>query len=363
MENKNAYFSLFMKASVVAVWIFLIFSAIFFFSSSPEKTVSQNRTLNIFSWSGIIHPEILEEFEKKHHIKVNIDYFSSNEELIVKLKATKGLGYDLIIQSDYATQILISENLLKPLDKSRLTFLSTLDPFLLNHSFDPGNTYSIPVEWDLCGFGIDSKNDVSNQNSLSWNDLFDTNQSSHRIAMSNDPVEAFCMASFYLFGAKTALTPSEALKVTELLKEQKQKVEAYAVPRSDYLLASKNASLAVALNGFIMQAKKDFPNLEFVIPDKATFLSIENVTLSKHSNNDDISYKFLNFLYTNDRLAKCSNTYGFLPVTECAAESFIFKNDYDKIKSRISEEDYNIYFFRHLIPEEELRKLWVRVKS
>lgn len=362
MEKISKKLSFTIRLFLVFFWIAFIFSIIFWVSSS-KGTLNNKNTLNIFSWSGVIHPEVIEDFEKKYGIQVKVDFFSSNEELLLKLKAKKGEGYDIIIQSDYATQILIKENLLKPLDKDKIQFISEIDPFLMQHDFDPENTYSLPIEWDVCGFGIDSNNPEMANATLGWQHLFSEKNISYKIAMSNDPVEAFCMGAFYLFGRKTNLSLQEAQEVANLLKKQKKWVEAYAVPRSDYLLASKNATLAVALNGFVMQAKKDFPSLKFVPPKDATFISIESISIPKVTTKDEAIYEFLNFIYQKDNLVKCSNDYGFFPATASAGKEFLFKKEYQEIKETISEKDYKLYFFRHLIPENELRRLWIGVKS
>lgn len=362
MFTKKHHFSLVIRSMVIVFWIFFIFFIIFWLSF-PREIKNTKNSLNIFSWSGIIHPSVIEEFQKKHKIKVNIDYFSSNEELLIKLKATKGLGYDIIMQSDYATEILIKENLLKPIDKSKINFWSDIDPLLLGYNFDPNNTFSLPLEWDICGFGIDSESFNLNSEELTWNHLFNEKNISYRIAMSNDPVEAFCLGAYYLYGGKSSLSSDEAQEVAKLLKNQKKWVEAYAVPRSDYLLAAKNASIAVILNGFVMQAKKDFPKIKFIPPSDASFISIENVTITKSTSKDDKIYKFLNFLYEKDQLIKCSNAYGFFPASLSAEENFIFSDECKKIQQTIFDKNYKLYFFRHLLPENELRNLWIKVKS
>ena len=98
---------------------------------------------------------MIAEFEKETGIKVNFNYYSSNEELIVKLKATARRR----LRSDHplrlCRQILIKEGLLKKLDKDKFAYWHTINPALLGQYFDPENTYSIPFEWELFGFGID----------------------------------------------------------------------------------------------------------------------------------------------------------------------------------------------------------------
>ena len=67
-----------------------------------------------------------QEFEKATGIKVQLDLYESNEEMIAKLQAG-GLGqYDIIIPSDYIMPSLINLNLLTPLDHSKIPNLKNL---------------------------------------------------------------------------------------------------------------------------------------------------------------------------------------------------------------------------------------------
>ena len=102
-------------------------------------------------------PGVIADFEKETGIKVNLNYYSSNEELIVKLKATKGEGYDLIIPSDYAVKSLSKKNSSKTIDRSKSAFWNEINPALIGHFFDPENQFSIPFEWEIYGFGIDKE--------------------------------------------------------------------------------------------------------------------------------------------------------------------------------------------------------------
>src|SRR5689334_8533045 len=132
------------RCSVVLFWVALIFGILYW----PEETFfTNNCSINVFVWGDILDPSVVADFEKETGIKVNMNFYASNEEMLVKLRATQGRGYDLIIPSDYSVEILAKEGFLKELDKSQLNFLPHLNPKLLNLPFDPQNTYSIPFEW------------------------------------------------------------------------------------------------------------------------------------------------------------------------------------------------------------------------
>lgn len=351
------------RLCIVCLWVLTIF-CILFWPNFHKNFKANAKVLNVFSWSDVLSQELLEDFEKETGIKVNVYYYSSNEELRIKLKNVRESGYDLIIPSDYAVHMLANEGFLKPLDKEKLNFLEDLNPILMHHKYDPNNTYSLPFQWDVYGFGIDTDVFKSKENAPStWNNLFNEDFINYKIAMTNDPIEAFCLASLYLFGKKDFLTPKETLLVKNLLIEQKKHVEAYAVPRSDYVLGSKNASLALTLSAYILRSKEDFRFIKFVTPKDKTFISIENIALPIGSNHEDYAYAFLNFLYKPKNLSRACNTFGVFPATITAIDLLKNKEDFLEIEEEIQRNHYELHFFKHLIPEKELRRLWVEIKS
>ena len=347
---------------IVTLWIMLIFSSLFWLTSIELS--NEKKTLHIFSWSDSLPLDILKKFEKESGIKVHVDYYASNEELIVKLKNLKTQSYDLIIPSDYAVSMLKEQDLLKPLDKSKLNFLKDINPILLGHEYDKDNTYSLPLEWDIYGFGIDQDFfKDADKIPFSWDHLFNDEVINYKIAMTNDPIDAFGLAACYLFGKKNTLTPKEALLVKRLLIDQKKHVEAYAVPRADYVLGSKNASLALSLSSYILRSKKDFPFMKFVIPKDKTFLSIENIAIPKGSLNEKSVYTLLNFLYQPENLSTSCNLFEVFPATLSAMELCDAKEDALEISRKIQEPGYELFFSKHLMPENKLRTLWIEIKS
>ena len=60
---------------------------------------SAEEELKVFIWSEYMDPEIPVQFEKEFGIKVRIDLYENNEEMVAKLQAG-GVGlYDIIVPS------------------------------------------------------------------------------------------------------------------------------------------------------------------------------------------------------------------------------------------------------------------------
>src|ERR1700722_6725567 len=175
------------RTAIIMLWVGLIGCALYW--PTWEIVHYDNNTLNVFAWGDILDPKVISAFEKETGIKVNLSNYFSNEELIVKLKATGGIGYDLVIPSDYAVSILKNAQLIKEIDKTQFKYWDAINPSLRGLFYDPDNRYSIPWEWELFGFGIDKDYFKNKPFDPSWKMIFDANTAHYNIIMVNDPIE------------------------------------------------------------------------------------------------------------------------------------------------------------------------------
>src|SRR5687767_9842721 len=91
--------------------------------------------VRLFTWDSYDDPAVFEEFERLHGIRVVVDRFASNEELLAKL--TGGAkGYDVIVPSDYMVSAMARQGLLAELDKRALPNLGNMDPRFMGLYYD-----------------------------------------------------------------------------------------------------------------------------------------------------------------------------------------------------------------------------------
>jgi len=345
---------------VIIFWVALIFGILYW----PETSFLRNKKeINVFVWGDILEPSVVADFEKQTGIKVNLSFYASNEELLVKLKATGGFGYDLIIPSDYSVEILAKEGLLKEIDKSKLLFYSDLNPKLLNHGFDPENRYSVPFEWELFVLGIDKEYFKDKKIDPSWKMVFDEKVVNYNITMTNDPIQTILMASFYLYGPKRTLTADELAKTTDLLIKQKKWVNAYADFRADYFLATKNSAVAIASTSYIWRTMKAFPFVGYVIPKEGTFITIENVCIPKESLKEELTYQLINFLYSNASMKTHFETFGIFPSTMSVISDLNIDSKTKDLMTLTSSELKDLRFTEVQTSQENIRDAWVVVKT
>ena len=324
--------------------------------------ISEERTLNVFTWGDILHPEVIREFEKEKGVKVRLSYYSSNEELVVKMKATKGIGYDIIIPSDYAVKILEKENLLKKINKEKLSFWHTLDSKVLNHPFDPENNYSIPFEWEVFGIGYDKDFFAHSQPPALYSDLFN-HPLNYRIVMPSDPNEAVQIAAFSLFGPEVILSQSEKIAVTKALISQKKHVEAYANFRGDYFLATKNAAVVLASSSYIWRTQQKFSFIGFTVPSDYQFITIESICLPMETPREDLCYEFINYIFSENSIRKHFDTYGFFPARLMQPSELSSDPSKTALYTSLMDLQGSFYFFYPLLEPKELHEIWIELKS
>lgn len=352
------------RSLIVLFWVTIIFSGLYL--ENINIFTKEQQTLNIFAWAGMFDPFYISKFEQEFGVRVNISYYETNEELLVKLKATKGKGYDLIIPSDYTVNTLIKEGMLKPLNKSKLNFWKYLNPVLLNHKYDPNNKYSIPYEWSVVGLGYNK--DILKDPPKTWKLIFSPKYLKFPIVMTNDPMWSSAFASYYLYGKANEITIDKLKEITQAFKQQRKHVLAYSDFRADYLLASKDVVAAVISSAYILRSMKKYDHIGFFIPNEGSQVTIENFAIPRETKKDDLIYKFLNFIYKPKSIANNFNNLSFFPPTTnvfnliTAPQNII---DLIKIdKSKFSSLDFfSLSNFKPPVTEQMIQDMWIQIKN
>ena len=106
-----------------------------------------------------------------------------------------------------------------------------------------------------------------------------------------------------------------------------------------------------------------FDFVGFVVPKEGSFITIENLCIPNPSHKEALTYRFINYLYTPKSTASHYETYGFFPAMLKAEDiSHIDAQASDILRD--AEDNFSQYhFFQNVMPQEEVRDIWVDVKS
>src|SRR5690606_35200089 len=99
-----------------------------------------DNTITVFNWGDYIDMDLVEQFEEETGITVIYETFDSNESMLTKIQQG-GTSFDVAVPSEYAVERMKEEDLLYPLDHSKLPNVKDIDPRYLDMSCDQGNQY------------------------------------------------------------------------------------------------------------------------------------------------------------------------------------------------------------------------------
>lgn len=282
-------------------------------------TSKLSKELHFYNWTDYIDPTIMEDFEKQYGVKIILDQYDSNEDMIAKVRAGNS-GYDLVVPSDYAVETMWREGLLAEIDKSMLPNMSHMNPELMNKYFDEGNKYSVPYFYGISGIAYNAQRFPDGVDS--WAALFDPAQIEAykgEFSMLDDERETPGAALKYL-GKSLNDTEAADLKAAEdLLKQQKESIAAYNSSDVNRKLASGEYVIAHAWSGMAMQARNGLgdefsgnPDIKFVMPKEGGMIWMDNLTILKDSPNAYTAHVFMNYLMQPDIAARNTEYIGYL---------------------------------------------------
>jgi spermidine/putrescine transport system substrate-binding protein len=277
---------------------------------------SSRPVLHYFTWSDYVGPEIIQEFEHREQVKVVIDTFSSNEELLAKLQSG-ATGYDVAVPSDFMVAIMIQQGLLNELDQHELPNASLLEPHLQALPFDPERRYSVPYLWGTVGIGYDSA--VIPAAPDSWSILWDP-RFKGRISMLNDQREVFG-AVLRSMGQSMNSTDGPVIEAAkEQLLRQKPLVKTYTSDHYDQLLASGEVVLAHGWGGPMARAMAERPSIRYVVPKEGATVWADCLVVLRTAPQKRLALRFINFLMEPEIAARTSERLRFASASRPARE-------------------------------------------
>ena len=139
---------------------------------------SQSGQLNWFTWEDYAPKPLVEKFTKETGIKLNVTLFSSNEEQLNKMRASRGEGFDLCTPSVTWVGAHVDAGNLQPMDEKKLTAMGRMIPAFANKITElggrkDGKLYCVPNDWGSEALAFNTKAMSLEFGKASFGDLWD----------------------------------------------------------------------------------------------------------------------------------------------------------------------------------------------
>lgn len=252
--------------------------------------------INLFNWSDYINEDVMIRFRELCGVKVNLDLFPNNEDMIAKIQAGNS-GYDIVVPSDYAVDLMIRRGLLAELDKANIPNLANIDPDMLGLYYDPTNTYSIPYQWGTTAIAYNARYFETPPDS--WAYLFDPALvCQHRgfVSMLDDEREAIGAALVYLGYSLNDTDPAHHAEAAALLIAQKPCLAGYNSDNYTQQLIGEEVVLAQVYSGGGALARSENPDIFYAYPKEGGSIWQDNLAIPKDAPRKYTAEVFINFL-------------------------------------------------------------------
>jgi spermidine/putrescine transport system substrate-binding protein len=249
----------------------------------------------ISNWDGYMPKDMAEKFKAATGLDLEVSVHATNEEIMGKVTASGGEGYDVLFVSSPFAEALNKLGLLAPIDPAKIPNLKNLYPEATKLSHDPGNTFSVPYTWGTTGLCY--RTDLVKTAPTSWNDLLqpadDIKGKTTMLA-----TDRWLMAAGFLSNGMSVNTTDQASldKVRDQLVATKKTLLAYDDTTFYSKLASGEASLVEAWDGWCNYGIAANDKIKYVVPKEGSDLWVDTMVITKAAKNPDGAAKFIDFV-------------------------------------------------------------------
>ena len=264
-------------------------------------------TLNLYTWSDSISPDLIKKFEEKTGITVNVDGFNSNEDALTKLQAGSS-GYDVVTPSQHFVKIMIDQGLLENIDAKDMAAFARVDDKWKNQWWDPTSEYSIPLAYGTAGFTVNR--DLYKGPVDSWSVFFTPGaELKGKIADLAAPDEVVGAAELFLGVPFCSEDKAEMKKVYELLKAQKPDVAAYSSDNIENRIGSGEVAAHFWWDGNSLKTRRDGANIEYAMPKEGLVGWLDSFVVPKGAANVEAAKAFIDFMSEEENATVQYNYY------------------------------------------------------
>lgn len=249
------------------------------------------------TWPNYHDQANFDMFTDKTGAYVQVNVFGSNEEMLAKLQAG-GSGWDVYVPTNYTISTYVSEDLIEPLDVSRLPNYdaASFDARFSDAGTVDGVIYAVPKNWGTTGFAVNTSHDGGN-GLTTWKDFFDRTKDdfSGRTMVHDYQLTTIGNALKYFGYSFNSVDEAELADAEKLLIDVKPHLFAIS---SDYqpAMRSGDAWLTMCWTGDGKQMHDDMPEIAYVLGREGGEIWSDYYAIPKGAPHMDAAYALINHM-------------------------------------------------------------------
>jgi spermidine/putrescine transport system substrate-binding protein len=282
---------------------------------APAARADDSKKLRIISWADYVPAEVIADFKKETGIQVEVT-LSNNEEMISKLRATGGAGFDLAQPSQ--DRIIAAQQefrIYRPIDLAKVRadqFMPDLLETVKKNASIDGKLYALPYVWGAEALVVNSKKaKIADYTDLCRPEL----KGKTAVRLKRPTLMAFALASgkdpFALYGnikAYTALMD----EVGKTLIACKANFRFFYDNKDQLLNGVRSGEVVAAMmwDSGAWNLNRENPDIHFVNPKSGAIAWLDTYALPARGKNEAGAYAWINFTMRPVEAAKIAKAIG-----------------------------------------------------
>ncbi|MDF9826687.1 spermidine/putrescine-binding protein [Ereboglobus sp. PH5-5] len=315
--------------------------------ASCSRTTEPNKQINLFAWSEYIPQSVIDEFTKETGIKVNYETFATGEEMLNKVLAG-GTKYDIIQPCDYIAEGMIRNNLLLPLDYTKLPNFENIMPEFKRLAYDPGQKFTVPFM--VGGVGIVVNTEKVKEQIRGYKDIFQPKYAG-RIVVLDDGRELVTCAFETLGIPINNITKENLERARPVIAEWMKYIKIYDSDSPKNSLSNGDVDIGVVWNGEAARLWFENKKFQYVRPAEGAHFYVDVFAIPHNARNTEAAHKFIDYIMRPEVSREISRVFPYTNPNG-AARKLLTQEELDNVASYPNMA--NIQLFRDIPGSGEL---------
>ncbi|KWF11411.1 ABC transporter substrate-binding protein [Burkholderia pseudomultivorans] len=270
--------------------------------AAPTDTANDN-VLRVLAWPGYADPDVVAAFEAQFHARVEVTFVDSDEALWARMHAASPPPYDVLAANTAEIQRYARDDLLAPLDLSRIPSRSRQLPNFqqlatIGGLVQHGATYGIPFTYSSMGLIYDRKQvPVAPRSMLElWNPRYRGKVLDFNSAQHNFSLTALALG----YPDPFHLSPAQTLAVAhKLIDLRRNLLTYYTLPEeATALFVQHHAALMFGNYGTqqVELLRRAGADVGYVIPDEGALAWLDCWAITRGVARVDLAYAWIDYM-------------------------------------------------------------------
>ncbi len=293
-----------------------------------SKALASSGELNVLMWSDYLPDDFLEQLASETGITVNYTGIGSNEEIINKMKATKGKGFDICSPTNVRSGQWVDLDLLQPWDYDRISNIGNANPAMLSvggreWNFGDAGSHWLPHIWGT--EAISWRTDLYSPpgGDPSYGNIWDGSAEGNTMVR---PHSGMLGAGLYM-ETIGELEPGDVWRAYEsesVMRPIWEKITNFCIANKSQIKLFWNDADSQK-NGFLndgvlvgqtwdgppLAMKTDGEPVHYQAPVEGALAWVDGMSLSKAAANIDQAYAFVEFCFQREPAGRAIDTHGY----------------------------------------------------